>query len=173
MPTIEEVYAGRSSSRTRYWWRRVEVADRGFDSPCWIARKGVKSHSDIRARLNELVGECGDNEVHMHTCERWGEKNRCINPEHIRVGTRSENQQHWHDLRAAAGVPFNPERPWQRGVPLSEETRCKIRASKTGQTHTDETKRKMQRHVQCDCCEYSSTQAHVSLHRRLHHVDST
>ena len=83
-----------------------EEVDRGFDSLCYW----VPGTNRIRIRAKALLASLPERPpgmVYMHLCEKWGEPNRCVRPEHIKVGTRAENNAHKEALRAAAGVPHH------------------------------------------------------------------
>jgi hypothetical protein len=114
-------------------WDEVEEADRGFDTECWVWTRPlpptgttINVRKQAKRLFNTAVGErdLDNNEVWMHICERYGEVNLCVRPDHIRVGTKSENALHAQALRAAAGVDFVA--PMQ-GKSHSPETLSKMR----------------------------------------------
>jgi hypothetical protein len=78
------------------------VTDRGFGD-CWITGIQPNLLLWVKELWAERIGVPSADEVYMHLCERWGEVNRCANPEHVEIGPRSENARHALALKIAAG----------------------------------------------------------------------
>ncbi|HSX22676.1 MAG TPA: hypothetical protein VLE97_07900 [Gaiellaceae bacterium] len=92
----------------RYPWDRVEIIDRGFDQPCVIRVdvQWLNSGNRATARLWRVeIGEPQQGSCYMHTCEIYGETNRCMLPAHIQIGTFAENNAHAARLARLARGP--------------------------------------------------------------------
>lgn len=116
-------------------WEEVEEKDRGYGSVCWIWTRPlpptgttVSVRKKVKRLFQVFVGEKPTGHVWMHMCERYGEPNMCVRPDHVVVGTKSANMAHWHSLRKAAGVPPNIQQAQQARI---------------GSHHTLESRRKM------------------------------
>lgn len=132
-------------------WDEVVEEDLGYDTECWIwtrplppTSRSVTVRKQVKRLFNAAVGarDLGAGECWMHLCERYGEINYCVRPDHITIGTRSQNMAHHHALRRAAGVkhsstlsgkPRDPELVAKtaaalRGRPKSLEHRAVIKA---------------------------------------------
>jgi hypothetical protein len=97
-------------------WERITVVDRGFlfeeARECWQVESNPLRYS--RLVMEKLHGiDLRDSGLYvMHLCEKLGERNLCIRPEHLRVGTPSENALH----SLLLGSRRSPGRGRPRGV---------------------------------------------------------
>lgn len=112
-------------------WNEVHEEDRGYGTVCWIwpwpegslsETVGVNIRKKAKRLFKEFVGEKRPGQLWMHLCERYGEPNLCVRPDHVVFGTKSTNQAHYHALRRAAGVPPATEK--RRGFKNTEETKA-------------------------------------------------
>jgi len=86
-------------------WHLFTEVDRGMDELCWTSSR-ITMFRHGRPIWDELVGVRAEGQVHMHLCERGGEKNLCSNPQHIKLATQSENIAHCYELTRLAGRRF-------------------------------------------------------------------
>ena len=100
-----------SSAYPCFRWHLVEVRPGELDTPCWIwvgkvppTARTVSVLGEVKELFTRAVGSRGTGEMWSHLCERYGEPNLCVNPDHVVIGTMSSNIQHRHDLRRAAGI---------------------------------------------------------------------
>jgi hypothetical protein len=102
-------------------WDKIDVVDRGFGE-CWVYRGGYNGHwlRFSRAFWREHFGENpqrSEGRGFNHVCEIHGEKNLCLNPEHVFVGDWSTNAKTFHERRKQAGkTHYNSEESRQRVV---------------------------------------------------------
>lgn len=87
-------------------WHNIEVVDRGFLSQCWqlehIALGSGMTNRYARRIVLERDGVVCSRVglLAIHLCEVADVENRCVRPDHIVVGTRSENNfQAWRNPR--------------------------------------------------------------------------
>lgn len=110
-------------------WENVVEEDRGYGTVCWQwvgptppTASTVGVVKKVKRLFNEFVGGRGKGKLWMHLCERYGETNLCVRPDHVVIGTKAANTAHWHMLRREAGV-LNPGTEANRGSKRSDETR--------------------------------------------------
>jgi hypothetical protein len=130
-------------------WHRVTEVDRTppslpddyfYEGNCWIGTWGVRQTRTVISLLTLTVGPQGPTQCWMHVCEKQGEKNLCLRPEHIRLVNRGDNVRHRFALERQAGVrrPMSEKNRRAfgdrvRGTSPSAETRAKISAANKGQ----------------------------------------
>jgi len=110
-------------------WENVTEEDRGHGTVCWVwggplppTATTINVLKKVKRLFREFVPERPKGHLWMHLCERYGEMNRCVRPDHIVVGTKSANAAHWNALRRAAGVPL-PGVEKRTGIVRSDETK--------------------------------------------------
>lgn len=133
-------------------WDDVFEEDRGHETECWVwahalppTSRTVTVRKKVKRLFNVAVGirDTAANECWMHLCERWGEINMCVRPDHVVVASRSANSLHSQQLRREAGAvrpslligrrrdPASIEKQAvaMRGRPKSDEHRANIKAA--------------------------------------------
>jgi len=133
---------------TWFRWAQVNEVDRGFDEVCWVH---TNTHVQTLHKLYRQALGPRDSKTHvyMHLCERHGERNKCIRPGHVVIGTYSENSRHRDTLTRAAGKPAVSDEARRKmseahvGMRRSEASRKKQSATLRGRTLSEETKRKI------------------------------
>ena len=120
-------------------WEEVVEEDRGYGTVCWVwtrplppTGKTVSVRKKAKRLFAKFVGEKQPGQVWMHLCERYGEPNLCVRPDHIAIATKSANMAHWHALRCAAGDPPNISQAQEAriGTHHTLESRRKIAATR-------------------------------------------
>lgn len=112
-------------------WENVVEEDRGHGTVCWTwvgplppTATTISVKKLVKRLFREFVPERPKGHLWMHLCERYGEMNLCVRPEHIVIGTKSANSAHWHALRRAAGDDPAPQSEANRGSKRTPETRA-------------------------------------------------
>ena len=81
-------------------WHEMEPVDRGFELECWISNISARNNRRHAQRVVEIRdGIKSDmNIVVMHLCEKWREPNACLRPEHLVLGSKSDNAKRQWEL---------------------------------------------------------------------------
>jgi len=113
-------------------WENVVEEDRDYGSVCWMwegplppTASTINVLRKVQRLFKEFVPERPKGHLWMHLCERYGEMNRCVRPDHIVVGTKAANGAHWTALRLAAGAEL-PGVAKRTGITRSDETKVRM-----------------------------------------------
>ena len=72
--------------KTGCWNWQGSISLRGYGKIVWGSNTGALAH---RVYYQVFKGNLKDNKVIIHSCDNT----RCVNPEHLRIGTRKENTE--------------------------------------------------------------------------------